>query len=88
MKSLENISYLDWDVFNEYLERFAEKALYQKTGFIMANLKIDIPPQMYEKLKMNMGKRTYYLDNEKSSYYEREWNLMVPKRFKEWIRGA
>ncbi|MFO7992023.1 MAG: hypothetical protein R6U61_07010, partial [Thermoplasmata archaeon] len=61
-------------------------SLYQKTGFLLDELNIQVPIE--DELLSKVGKRTYYIDESKDSYYVSKWNLMVPKRFKEWITSA
>ncbi|MGM0406321.1 MAG: type IV toxin-antitoxin system AbiEi family antitoxin domain-containing protein [Thermoplasmatota archaeon] len=86
IKSLEGVPSLDRDKMTDYLDRIEENSLYQKTGFLLDELNIQVPIE--DELLSKVGKRTYYIDESKDSYYVSKWNLMVPKRFKEWITSA
>ncbi len=88
MKSYENLPSIRWDDLLDYLERINEKSLYQKTGFVLDKLDQTIPDDIQEKFLSKVGKKTYYLDKDKESFYVEKWNLMVPKRLEEWMRSA
>lgn len=83
VKSLDNFPSLDWEKLLDHLERFGENKLFQKTGFILDNLNLMVPGEMSERLKEEVGDKTYYLDKDRKSRHSKEWNLMVPKNFKE-----
>lgn len=85
MKSLNNFPALDWKKLLDYLEKFGENKLYQKTGFILDRLDLRVPEELREKLSREVGERTYYLDENRESRHVREWNLMVPKNFEELV---
>ena len=86
LKSLEKIPSIDKETLLIYLQKIDEKYLYQKTGFILDYIKNF--EEISDELLSKVGKRTYYIDKDKESYYVKRWNLMVPKRFKEWIQSA
>lgn len=86
IKSLEGVPNLDWDKLLNYLGKIDENSLYQKTGFILDELNTQFPVE--DELLYKVGKRTYYIDENKDSYYVKKWNLMVPKKFREWITSA
>lgn len=88
MKSLNNVPSLNWDKFVGYLKKFNEKALCQKSGFILEKLDMRVPDKVLNELKSKVGKKTYYLDKDKSSSFVKKWNLMIPKKFKELMRGG
>lgn len=88
MKSLNTVPSLNWYKFIRYLEKFNEKCLYQKSGFILEKLDLRIPDKVLDKLKNKVGKKTYYMDKEKSSSFVKKWNLMVPDSFEELTRGG
>jgi len=83
MKSLNNFPFLDWEKLLNYLDRFGENKLFQKTGFILDNLDLRVPEGVREKLRKEVNDRTYYLDENKKSRHVKGWNLMVPKNFQE-----
>lgn len=86
IKSLEGVPSLDWDKIIDYLVKIDENSLYQKTGFLLDELNEKVPVE--DKILSQVGKRTYYIDENKDSYYVSKWNLMVPKKFREWITSA
>lgn len=88
VKSLEKIPSIDKETLWIYLQRIDEKSLYQKTGFVLENIDLKNFEEISDKLLSEVGKRTYYIDKEKDSQYVKRWNLMVPKRFKEWIKSV
>lgn len=88
VKSLEKIPSIDVETLMIYLQKIDEKSLYQKTGFILENIDFKNFEEISDELLSKVGERTYYIDKEKDSYYVKRWNLMVPKRFKEWIKSA
>jgi len=88
MKSLNNLPSLDWSKLEDYLGRFDEKKLYQKTGFILESLSLEVPEGTLSEIKEGTGDRTYYLDKGRESSFEEKWNLMVPKNLSELMRGA
>jgi len=83
MKSLNNFPSLNWEKLLNYLGRFGENKLFQKTGFILDNLEFKVPEELKEKLSKEVSNKTYYLDKNKESRHVKEWNLMVPKNFEE-----
>jgi predicted transcriptional regulator of viral defense system len=88
MKSLNTVPTLNWYKFIRYLEKFREKALYQKSGFILEKLDLSVPDRVLDELKKSVGKKTYYLDKKKNSSFVSRWNLMVPESFEELIYGS
>ncbi len=88
IKSLEGLPSMDWNTLLKYLQRIDEKSLYQKTGFIMEKVGPEDFKKISDRLLSRVENRTYYLDKSKDSYYVKKWNVMVPKRFKEWVRSA
>ncbi len=82
IKSLNNLAHIDGAKLLKYLQRYDEKYLYQKTGFIIDMLDLNVNEELMVVLKDRMSERTYYLDKSKDSYYLSKWNLMVPKKFK------
>lgn len=88
MKSLNTVPTLNWYKFIRQLEKFNEKALYQKSGFILEKLSLSVPEKVLDKLKNKVGKKTYYLDKKKNSSFVSRWNLMVPESFEELMRSG
>lgn len=88
VQSINNYPAVAWDKLLDYLERIDEKKLYQKTGLILEKTALNPPADVLEEIKDGVGKKTYYLNENKTSSYNKRWNLMVPKNFKELMRGA
>lgn len=88
VKSISNVPSFDFEKILDYLERFGERSLYHKTGFILESLGARVPPEFLQALHSEVGKRVYYLDEEKRSVLNRKWNLMVPRTFEELVKGA
>lgn len=88
MKSLNNLPSLDWGKLENYLERFDEKKLYQKAGFILESLDLQAPERTLSEMRGKIGDRPYYLEKGRESSFNKRWNLMIPKNFSELMRGA
>ncbi len=88
IKSFEDLPTINWNSLLQYLEKIDEKNLYQKTGFIFERLNLNLPEKIEEQILSKIGKKTYYLEKDKDSFYVDKWNLMVPKKFEEWIKSA
>lgn len=88
VKSIENFPTLNIRNLLNYLNKFAEKGLYQKTGFILSSVDLPISEETIDKLKSHVGQRTYYIDKSKKSHYVSEWNLMVPDDWQEILSHA
>jgi len=87
-KSISNVPSFDFEKLLDYLERFGERSLYHKTGFILEGLGARVPSDLLQALQRGVGKRVYYLDEGKRSVLNRKWNLMVPRIFEELVKGA
>ncbi|MBS3813861.1 type IV toxin-antitoxin system AbiEi family antitoxin domain-containing protein [Candidatus Bipolaricaulota bacterium] len=85
IKSLHNFPDLNWEKLLDYLGKFEENSLYQKTGFVLDNVDLKVPKQVTEKLQKEVGNKTYYLDRDRESSYLEKWNLMVPNNFEELV---
>lgn len=88
VKSLNNLPSLNQDKLENYLKKFDEKKLYQKTGFILETLDLRGSEETTNKLKEKVGDKTYYLERGRESSFNKKWNLMVPKNLPELMRGA
>jgi len=88
IKSFEDLPTINWNSLLQYLEKIDEKNLYQKTGFIFEKLSLNLPEKIEEQILSKIGKKTYYLEKDKDSFYVDKWNLMVPKKFEEWSKSA
>lgn len=89
VKSISGIPSLNYEKILDYLEQFNEQILYHKTGFLLECVKDLSPPKKFlNTLKEHIGKKVYYLDKEKTSAYNKKWNIMVPKNFLELTKIA
>lgn len=83
IKSFQNFPSLNWEKLLDYLKKFQENSLYQKTGFLLENLNLSVPEEVTKTIQKRVSKKTYYLDKDRRSSYVGKWNLMVPDNFEE-----
>jgi len=89
VKSISGIPSLNHYKILEYLKQFNEQVLYHKTGFILESMKeLLLPKKFFNDLQKHIGKKVYYFDKNKTSSYNKKWNVMVPIKFKELTRIA
>lgn len=83
LQCLSAIHYLDEKKVITYLDMYNIKALYQKTGFLLARFREEmlLSPEFIEYCKGKVGKSTNYLLKEAKSggVYNSEWKLVVPE---------
>jgi len=84
IRSLEGLTILDTAHVLEYLEKFNDKSLYAKTGFLLrlfaSNWKIQ--PEVFETIRKQVGQTKYYFPRglaRGTGALVKEWNLIVPK---------
>ena len=79
LNCLEGVRFLNEDKLRLYLDHYDTQGLYQKTGFLLGQLKVS--KDLIEYCQSKIGKSKKYLIGEPkgSSNYNREWNLMVPR---------
>lgn len=90
IKSISAFSGLNYNKLLGYLDQFGEKSLFHRTGFIFDILKseLNVPQEFLDKIKKNLGTRTYYLLSTKRGTYIKEWNLIVPNNMREMMKIA
>lgn len=80
---LEGVHYLDEKKLKRYLDIYNTQGLYQKTGFLLDHYRneIQLSKEFLEYCKSKIGKSKRYLVSEakENSYYNSEWELMVPE---------
>lgn len=80
---LEGIHYLDEEKLKRYLDIYNTQGLYQKAGFLLEQYckEMQISKGFLEYCKRKIGKSKRYLVSEtkENSYYNSEWELMVPE---------
>ncbi len=80
---LEGVHYLDEKKLRRYLDIFNTQGLYQKTGFLLDHYhkEMQLSKEFLEYCKSKIGKSKRYLVSEAkvNSYYNCEWELMVPE---------
>jgi predicted transcriptional regulator of viral defense system len=80
---LEGVHYLDEKKLKRYLDIYNTQGLYQKAGFLLNHYRKDmqLSKEFLEYCKINIGKSKRYLVSEakENSYYNSEWELMVPE---------
>ncbi len=85
IKSLQNFPTFDWDQLLNYLKRFEEHSLYQKTGFMLEKIDLRVPEKVIARIRNKVSNKTYYLDRDRQSSYVKKWNLMVPDNLEELL---
>lgn len=90
LKSLEAFTLLDPLKLMDYLERFDERGLYNRAGFVLSHLKdsIRVPDHLLDHLRAKIGPNAIYLEPGKRSggRLVKEWNLLVPRDLEELVR--
>ena len=80
---LEGVHYLDEKILKRYLDIYNTQGLYQKAGFLLDHFRkeMQFSKEFLEYCKSKIGKSKRYLVNEakENSYYNSEWELMVPE---------
>ena len=80
---LEGVHYLDEKKIKWYLDIYNTQGLYQKAGFLLDHYRkeIQLSKEFLEYCKSKIGKSKRYLVSEakENSYYNSEWELMVPE---------
>lgn len=80
---LESVHYLDEKKLKRYLDIYNTQGLYQKAGFLLDHYRkeIQLSKEFLEYCKSKIGKSKRYLVSEakENSYYNSEWELMVPE---------
>jgi len=90
LKSIMGYPSFNYKKMGDYLERFNEKSLFQKTGFMLTLLKdeLNVPESFLEELKKRKSRKIYYLNKMLKSRKNKEWNLMVPAQIEGMIKVA
>jgi predicted transcriptional regulator of viral defense system len=91
LKSAEGFTTMSPVKLMDYLERFDEQSLYQRTGFILTFLgtRIRTSDDLLEALRKRVGKNVYYLTpgrKKRRSRLNKEWNVMVPVNLEEMVK--
>ncbi|MCE5295973.1 MAG: hypothetical protein LLG16_02570 [Euryarchaeota archaeon] len=91
LKSVEGFKLLRSSTLVDYLERFNEQSLYQRTGFVLDHLKdrIKVSDDLLDVLLSRVGKNVYYLIPWKKGNEGRlvkEWNILIPRNLEEMAR--
>lgn len=83
LNCLESVHYLDESKLKRYLDIYNIKGLYQKVGYILEHYRkeMHLSKEFVEYCKSKIGKSRRYLVSEvkENSYYNSDWELMVPK---------
>jgi len=91
IKSLDHFTTLDVAKLDEYLDRFGERSLIQRTGFFLDFLKerIRVPEEFLNDLESRVGNRVYYLTADMkpgNSKLDKKWNVFIPRNIEEVAR--
>jgi len=80
---LEGVHYLDEKKLKRYLDIYNTQGLFQKAGFLLEHYRkeMQLSKEFLEYCKSKIGKSKRYLVSEakENSYYNSEWELMVPE---------
>lgn len=83
LNCLEGIHYLDEKKLKRYLDIYNTQGLYQRAGYLLNNYRkeMQLSKEFIEYCKGKIGKSRRYLVSEgkENSYYNSEWELMVPE---------
>jgi len=93
LRSLGTFHSIDTVVLGEYLGRFDERSLIQRTGVILSLLKenLRVPAEFLAGLRTGVGKKVYYLTpgmGRGVGRLDKEWNVIVPLNIAEVMRGV
>lgn len=82
LNCLEGIHYLDEKKLKRYLDLYNTQGLYQKVGYLLDHYRkeMHISKEFIEYCKGKIGKSRRYLviEAKNDSFYDSEWQLMVP----------
>ena len=80
---LEGIHYLDEKKLKRYLDIYNTQGLYQRVGYLLDHYRkeMQVSKEFIEYCKGKIGKSRRYLVSEakNDSFYNSEWELMVPE---------
>lgn len=83
LNCLESVHYLDEAKLKHYLDIYNTQGLYQKVGYILNIYRNDmqLSEGFIEYCRNKIGRSRRYLVNntKENSYYNRDWELMIPK---------
>jgi predicted transcriptional regulator of viral defense system len=93
LRSLGTFHTVDTLVLGEYLGRFDERSLVQRTGVVLSLLKEDlrVPAEFLAGLRTGVGRKVYYLTpgmGRGIGRLDKEWNVIVPRNIDEVMRGV
>lgn len=93
-RTMFSFGFLNYLLLMEYLEKIGNKTLTAKVGFTLDFLRNrwDVPSDIIDELRKRIaGDTIYYLDRnipEGLGQLESEWNLIIPKSFRELVRPS
>jgi predicted transcriptional regulator of viral defense system len=93
LRSLGTFHTVDTVVLGDYLRRFDETSLVQRTGFVLSLFREDlrVPEGFLAGLRAGVGRRAYYLVpgmGRGVGRLDREWNVIAPANVREAIAGV
>ena len=91
LKSIEAFPSLNFSHIEEYLKRYKKVSLYAKVGFVLSLFKEKwvFPDEVRRRMRSKIKEKVYYLAQMKGeSVFDKEWNLMVPKKIQGLIQGV
>lgn len=96
LKCIDSMPYIDQEKILNYLKKYGNHFLFQKTGYILWHFKdnLSLDNNFFDVCKNYISKTKYYLSkevrlNSKKAYLNKEWNLIVPNNFEDMLsKGA
>jgi predicted transcriptional regulator of viral defense system len=93
LRSLGTFHTIDAVVLGDYLGRFDERSLVQRTGFVLTLFKdeLRVSDDYIAGLRTSVGDSVYYLVpgmDRGSGRLDKEWNVIVPRNITEVLRGV
>jgi predicted transcriptional regulator of viral defense system len=92
LNCLEGIHYLDEKKLKHYLSIYDTQGLYQRVGYLLDHYRkeMQLSTEFIDYCKSKIGKSRRYLvsDLKEESYYNNEWELMVPEGLFEINQGG
>ena len=89
LRCLEMITVLDESRLIEYLEKYKNQFLVQKTGYLLSFYpQLKLSNAFFDYCKKNMGKSSRYLYHdlkEEKNIFLKEWNLCIPEDIMEFL---
>lgn len=90
LKSIMGFPSVDFEIIERYLKKYNKASLYSKVGFVLSSFgkMWFFPEKVRSRLKSKIGKKTNYLYRTKGGRLNKEWNLILPANFNDYVAGV